>query len=356
MEDPSIMRKRIALTIAAVLGLALACQAQFIGYVTPQSVLANLAIGASCTGSTQTYTTGVTPGFSNLGQTQHAIVLTAGSSLLGVSAQILGSNDGTNFVVIGDTLTSVNGIITASGYYAQIRVTVTCSTGIYSLTYSGTSAAPAPVAGASILQLVDKNIAVGRAANTTFTTFALNSPFANSNGSLVFVYGASAGPAGSTLTVNCITVASQPAAATWGPYLLAATTAVQVFPVPAAPCPLFTVTYTSGGASAFSYTLDYAFNVPGQSALGYRYQNITTNASTQLKTGSGFLHSVTVNNPGTTETLAIFDNTACSGTAIATTGSLAAAQVTLLYDIQFNAGLCIISAGAAAGNFTVSFQ
>lgn len=86
------------------------------------------------------------------------------------------------------------------------------------------------------------------------------------------------------------------------------------------------------------------------------YSNITSNTSTVVKSGAGIFHSITVNNPGTAESLTIFDNTSCSGTKIGTSNALVASQTTLTYDVKFSTGLCITSAGTTAGDWTISYR
>ena len=47
-------------------------------------------------------------------------------------------------------------------------------------------------------------------------------------------------------------------------------------------------------------------------AFDFSYVNITSNATTVVKTGAGFLHCISVNNIGTTEILTIYDNTSAT--------------------------------------------
>ena len=69
------------------------------------------------------------------------------------------------------------------------------------------------------------------------------------------------------------------------------------------------------GSQANPYqTVDSA----GRNCIGfyYSYKNITTDATTVVKYGSGVLHTITFNNPVATETVTIYDNTAGSGAKI----------------------------------------
>jgi len=93
----------------------------------------------------------------------------------------------------------------------------------------------------------------------------------------------------------------------------------------------------------------------GLSTGGYTPSNITTNATTVLKTGKGQLHCLTVNSVGTTSTATIYDNTAASGTKIGTATTVLAGQ-TNCYDIVFSTGLTVVTAGAAAADLTVGWR
>jgi hypothetical protein len=82
----------------------------------------------------------------------------------------------------------------------------------------------------------------------------------------------------------------------------------------------------------------------------YSYTNITTATTTVVKSGSGFLHAITVNG-GTLGNITIYDNTAVSGTRIATLDTLN--RQTYFFDVVFKTGLTIVT--AAATNITVSY-
>lgn len=88
---------------------------------------------------------------------------------------------------------------------------------------------------------------------------------------------------------------------------------------------------------------------------GYSFTNITTNATTTAKSGAGTLHAITVNNPGTTETLTIYDNTAGSGTKIGTV-AVGTNLTTLIFDLAFSTGLTIVSAGTTTGDWTATWK
>ncbi len=90
---------------------------------------------------------------------------------------------------------------------------------------------------------------------------------------------------------------------------------------------------------------------------GYSTTNITAAAptTTVVKTGTGILHTITFNKPVATGVVTVYDNTAASGTAIATITTPASPQpFTLHYDVVFGTGLTITSA-TAAQDVTVTY-
>lgn len=86
------------------------------------------------------------------------------------------------------------------------------------------------------------------------------------------------------------------------------------------------------------------------------YRNITTATTTLVKSGAGTLRSVTVNALGTVaSTVTLYDNTAGSGTKIATISSLSVLG-TLTYEASFAAGLTVVTTGTVAPDVTVSYR
>jgi len=97
----------------------------------------------------------------------------------------------------------------------------------------------------------------------------------------------------------------------------------------------------------------------------YNYSNITTNTTTTVKSGAGMLHTITLNNPALLTvanlTVAIYDNTAGSGTLIGTFtvpfGLTSALPMQLWFDAKFSTGLTIVTSGpTVTGNLTVSYR
>lgn len=71
---------------------------------------------------------------------------------------------------------------------------------------------------------------------------------------------------------------------------------------------------------------------------------ISTATTTVVKTGAGLLHTIIVNG-GTTGTIIIYDNTAASGTIIASFDSTAALN-TYTFNCSFATGLTVVTSAA----------
>lgn len=84
----------------------------------------------------------------------------------------------------------------------------------------------------------------------------------------------------------------------------------------------------------------------------FNNSNITSATTTVVKSGLGHLHSIVVNTTAV-GSITVYDNTAGSGTKIATLKA-SIAENTYLYDCQFATGLTIVT--AAASDITVTFQ
>lgn len=83
----------------------------------------------------------------------------------------------------------------------------------------------------------------------------------------------------------------------------------------------------------------------------YSYTNISTATTTVVKSGSGVLGRITVNTTAA-GTITIYDNTAGSGTKIATLPASVAVG-TYEYGVAFSTGLTIVTAGAS--DITVAY-
>lgn len=85
----------------------------------------------------------------------------------------------------------------------------------------------------------------------------------------------------------------------------------------------------------------------------FNYNNITTATTTVIKSGKGVLHNITINTT-TAFAITIYDNTAASGTKIATIAASPAIGSTFKYDVAYTIGLTIVTAGAS--DITVSYN
>ncbi len=85
------------------------------------------------------------------------------------------------------------------------------------------------------------------------------------------------------------------------------------------------------------------------------YTNITTNATTVVKSGTGVLHYLSVNTRGAATTATIYDNTSATVPKIGTLDTTLNVA-TLLYDVRFNTGLTIVTAGTTPADLTVAWR
>lgn len=112
------------------------------------------------------------------------------------------------------------------------------------------------------------------------------------------------------------------------------------------------VTATISGSVAASQSGDWYMR-----DAGWSFRNIAGASTTVVKSGAGVLHMLVINKPIGLGTITLYDNTAASGTKIATlTNPLAILQqqVPIQYDIAFNNGLTVVT--SAADDVTVSFR
>jgi hypothetical protein len=255
--------KRWFLIVALYSICALRCEAQFIGYTSQQSVTSIPFNNSTCTAAGSSVVT-----VPNIGQGAHFLTLTSSGSTQTLVYVLQGSYDGINFFDISDHGTNTQNSsaptgVTGTGYYPVVGVrTLACTPGAatFTLKYSGISLTPGIPAGSNQTGQIIKNLALLSPANTALNTVAVHSPFGSSSGILSFVYTAAAGPSGSTLTVACGTNNAF-LVNTFGPFTLQTTQSqLQLFPIAPSSCTWFAVFYTSGGASAASFSIDYAFS------------------------------------------------------------------------------------------------
>lgn len=359
------LQKLITLLALALCGYAIhppQARAQFLGYTSPQTTQVTLANGLACTGGPQTFTTGTTPGFDNLGQTQHyATIVPANGAATTAKFEIDGIDALGNVTRISDQgfmNSSINPItLSGSGYFPRISVVVTCTpnSGTFTLTYSGTSSTSNLNVGGYLLAQLDKVLAVLSPANTNLTA-SIQSPFGTLAGTLAFNYTGS-GPAGSTITVTCNGTLSL--YATTQVFTLATAGTPQFFPVNLGNCTFAGIAYTSGGATGVGFSMEFIFSPPGVSPPN-TYTHIVGTTATVVKDGSGTLHGIVV---GTSAagTISIFDlgSAACTGTPVTNVVSVITefASATpppppYLFDVHFGNGICLKA--SAAMDITVS--
>lgn len=87
-------------------------------------------------------------------------------------------------------------------------------------------------------------------------------------------------------------------------------------------------------------------------AQGKSFLNIADTASTLVKSGAGYLHAIIVNN-SPAGSLTVYDNTAGSGTKIATLKA-SITEGTYTFNCQFDNGLYVIP--AAVGDYTIVYR
>lgn len=88
----------------------------------------------------------------------------------------------------------------------------------------------------------------------------------------------------------------------------------------------------------------------------YTAAHLAAAATTTVKSGAGYLHSIIVNSKGTVaSTITVYDNTAGSGTVIAIIDSLGLSGA-FTYDIAFTTGLTLVVTGTVAPDVTVSYR
>jgi hypothetical protein len=83
-------------------------------------------------------------------------------------------------------------------------------------------------------------------------------------------------------------------------------------------------------------------------------QNITTNATTTVKTGAGTFAGLSINTAGATSTATVYDNTAGSGTKLGTFSTTAQGYIPV--NIPFATGLTVVTAGGTPADITVVYR
>jgi len=250
---------------AAAVALPFPAKAQYNGSVSLLTVASTVATGVTCTGTPQNFTTSQNiPNFRNLGQTSHLATATSNASAF--QMEIDGIDNLGNVFRLSDLQLGVPAsakgglVVTASGYMPNIQISVTCTAlATFSISYSGSFSPQPPNIAGALLSSVDKLPFQTAAANANGSV-TFQTPTGNSQGTIIFQY-AAAGPSGSTITAQCISNGN----VNLSTFTFSPTTAstAQLFSVSASTCPFVTLTYTSGGASATTYNLEYVFTTSG---------------------------------------------------------------------------------------------
>jgi len=328
--------------------------AQFIGYVSPQTVQQTLASGVACTGTQQVFP------ISNLGQTQHYLTIgqAAGPQATQLQAFLAGVDTKGNLTRISDHIEGDGtvGTVKGSGYYPIIEAVVNCIPAVttsFNLTYSGAwGTFDAPV-GSYLNSAIDKLLfnQSSEASNQVSDVFA--TPFGSSAGTFYFT--TSSAGAGGSIQVKCQTVQ------TVAPVIFTASIQnsllQQVFTIPAFNCPFLQVTWFNNGTAGV-ITGEYVLSTPGNTLNGDFYTHITGTTATVVKGTPGFLHTVSINT-GAVGTFSVFDlaSASCTGTpaknqiaVIATSTS----EISFPFDVNAVNGICVKA--SVAMDITVSAQ
>ena len=301
------MRTRFLAALLALTGWA--AQAQFLGYVSPQSVNSVVANAVSCTGSPQLFITGTAPApasFANLGQTQHWLTIATTGSPTFVFAEIDGIDAQGVVYRMSDVLNlasfRTSATVQASGYFPQIQIQVKCATGgHFTASYAGSSSSVGPNTGAYQMAQIGKVIAAGSPAGSGFEETLLQAPFGNTAGTLIFQYNGT-GPTGSLLTVSCLGNAYNSISYN---FAISPANGITFFTVPPNSCPQVQIDYSAGGASGATWNLEYDFTQPGFPAGQSVYNPIQLGvaAITEPATGTSALSNAIVTGSAKNATL-----------------------------------------------------
>lgn len=349
--------KKILLPLFAAVFFAIPARAQFIGYVSPQTVQQSLASNVACSGAPQVFSA------INLGQTQHLFTVQANATTT-LQAVIRGID--TNGVTqnISDTavIAQNGGVVQAAGYFPITQIVITCtpvSTGAFSIAYSGASATN-PVPGGVFAQSQTLKQIWNGFSTSTPSTFTFNTPFGNEAGYISFLYASGAAASG-TLAVTCKDLLGDTLVSGAITLSLANVGTIQTFQLPPIPCPQEALIFTPGSGTAVINVLQ-SFNPAGSptNITAGTYSHITGTTATAVKAVNGILVSLNVNTPAA-GTISVFDlaGASCTGTPSTNTVAVITATSTVpvggfFYNAQLQNGICVKA--SAAMDFTVSYQ
>lgn len=85
------------------------------------------------------------------------------------------------------------------------------------------------------------------------------------------------------------------------------------------------------------------------------YKNITTKTTTLVATGLHRLHAVRINTAGSADVVKVYDGTDATGYLICTI-TAAPVGADLDYDVPVTTGICVVTSGTTAGDYTITFD
>lgn len=112
---------------------------------------------------------------------------------------------------------------------------------------------------------------------------------------------------------------------------------------------------TSQATAANQATANSSLSTIVTNTGGYSFGNLDSNATTTLKTGTGTLHTVTINTRGVTSTVVLYDNIAGSGTKIATIDTTLN-MTSFVFDAAFSTGITAVTTGGTPADLTVTYR
>jgi hypothetical protein len=299
---PSLKKRLAKLTSAAmVLFILYGCSAIRLLAQTPviiQPTQQTLATNIACTGTAQTFAV------NNRNQTQHFATSSANASVTSFQMIIQGVDLSGNVFQISD-IGQIGGAVSASGYFPNVQIQVTClpaTTGTFSVSYSASSATSPVNAGAFLNSQIDKLVFRGLNAQAPQTTTLITTPFGSSSGKLLFNFSANPGAVNASISVQCQGSVTLGTYDTFSFSLQNGVPTIQQFDVPAEECPAVVIGYSSNASFAGTMNLEYIFNLPGMQP------SITQLGGCLIPGGSGFTGNLTPISVGANTTQKLTSN------------------------------------------------
>jgi hypothetical protein len=267
--------------------------AQFNGTVALQTVEVPKVLNAvtaaqttplTCTGSLAPV--GGSACIQNLGQTIHILNYTVAGSATLIQIRLEGSWDGTNFVPISDDATDLtSGEVVGLGFYPAVRANLVqcigCG-GAVTLTanYSGHFAGPSTFSGFyNPSQILRKVVFTSLPANTNQTTNGIAIPYGVISGNLIIKASGATFPAGSTIQIRSHVGENSLLYPTLN---LQNSTNTQSLMLPVTPGTSIDVIYTSGGASAATFSAYFIAYSPALLPASAQPPTVSNSEVTQL--------------------------------------------------------------------------